>query len=218
MELCNHPIPNALNGANRGVCTRKKNHTGGRHGSNTCYNCGIPFTSDTASPATVRNKSGLCGACKLDFQRRKYNRTPREYQTPGALFTFSCGCKRILPLDKKSNLFVVCSGKINTCRISNTLRHGSRDARTHGYAAIDPNTPHEKIQRMMENPSCVLCGEPLVWDFGLGKTPHLHHNHTTGEVYGFTHPHCNPQALEKEIDRLRDYIKKLEKANMDHSC
>jgi len=32
------------------------------------------------------------------------------------------------------------------------------------------------------------------------------------------HPHCNPQALEKEIDRLRDYIKKLEKANMDHSC
>jgi hypothetical protein len=62
---------------------------------------------------------------------------------------------------------------------------------------------------MMAEPNCERCGEPLVWEFGLGKTPHLHHNHETGEPIGFTHPVCNPRAMEDEIDRLKAVVKKL---------
>jgi hypothetical protein len=62
---------------------------------------------------------------------------------------------------------------------------------------------------MMAEPNCERCGEPLVWEFGLGKTPHLHHNRETGEPIGFTHPVCNPRAMEDEIDRLKAVVKKL---------
>jgi hypothetical protein len=50
---------------------------------------------------------------------------------------------------------------------------------------------------------CWRCRQPLEWVFGRGKTPHLHHDHETGEVHGFTHPSCNPKALLHEIDDLR---------------
>jgi hypothetical protein len=68
-------------------------------------------------------------------------------------------------------------------------------------------TPHSVIRAMMEEPNCVLCSLPLTWEFGMGKTPHLHHNHVTGEIYGFTHARCNAHDLMREIDRLRDQIK-----------
>jgi hypothetical protein len=61
----------------------------------------------------------------------------------------------------------------------------------------------------MAEPDCERCGQPLTWEFGVGKTPHLHHSHTTGQPLGFTHPHCNPQAMEDEIDRQRDEISSL---------
>jgi hypothetical protein len=70
------------------------------------------------------------------------------------------------------------------------------------------DTPHAEIRKLMEEPNCERCGEPLSWEFGAGKTPHLHHNHITGEIYGFTHPVCNAEALEKEIDRLRELLKR----------
>jgi len=57
---------------------------------------------------------------------------------------------------------------------------------------------------------CVLCGEPLKWEFGLGKTPHLHHHHDTGEIIGFAHTVCNPNAEVKEIFRLKEEVKKLQ--------
>jgi len=44
----------------------------------------------------------------------------------------------------------------------------------------------------------------------MGKTPHLHHDHETGEIFGFTHPVCNPHALQDEIDELRKQVKHLE--------
>jgi len=68
---------------------------------------------------------------------------------------------------------------------------------------MDSNTPHQNIRKMMEEPNCWRCGQPLNWDkLGMGKTPHLHHNHITGELYGFTHAACNVHAKEEAFDRL----------------
>jgi hypothetical protein len=68
---------------------------------------------------------------------------------------------------------------------------------------------------MMEEPNCERCGEALKWEFGVGKTPHLHHNHETGEIYGFTHPVCNPQAMEQEIERLRTNLTDIARDEFD---
>ena len=64
----------------------------------------------------------------------------------------------------------------------------------------------------MEEKLCWRCRKPMHWEnLGKGKTPHLHHNHETGEIYGFTHSRCNPSALEEEIRELRkEIIKKLQ--------
>jgi hypothetical protein len=62
----------------------------------------------------------------------------------------------------------------------------------------------------MDKKLCWRCKQPLEWAFTVGKTPHLHHNHKTGEIYGFTHPRCNPNALEHEIDELKQRIAELE--------
>jgi hypothetical protein len=50
-----------------------------------------------------------------------------------------------------------------------------------------------------------------MWAFERGKTPHLHHDHNTGKLFGFTHNHCNPRALEDEIERLKKELDKSSK-------
>jgi hypothetical protein len=62
---------------------------------------------------------------------------------------------------------------------------------------------------MMEASVCERCKKPLLWDTNAKKLPHLHHNHETGEIYGFTHPRCNLRALEDEIEHLRKEIRQL---------
>ena len=141
---------------------------------------------------------------------KHYNSIPRTIQIPGKSFTFRCGCSGILPDQYGiSNKFVVpgYNSKTRTkdywrCRVSNII-HGVNFASKRDHCALlDSQIPHSIIRQFMEKPNCVLCGQALNWKFGSGKTPHLHHNRSNGQIYGFAHSRCNPRALEKEIDRL----------------
>jgi hypothetical protein len=78
---------------------------------------------------------------------------------------------------------------------------------------MDANTPHSFIHTMMQRDICVICGEPLEWKLGQITTPHLHHDHLTGQIYGFAHAKCNPGAEAKEIFRLTAEIEKLQQEN-----
>jgi len=42
---------------------------------------------------------------------------------------------------------------------------------------------------MLKSDECVMCGTELIWTDK--RRPHLHHDHETGEVKGFSHPLCN---------------------------
>jgi len=95
------------------------------------------------------------------------------------------------------------------CRIAGILSKSQTNAKAEDFMPINQNTPHSLIRQMMEAKNCILCGEPLKWEFGPGKTPHLHHDHVTGEIYGFAHAKCNPRAEAKEMFRLRAEVKKL---------
>jgi len=90
------------------------------------------------------------------------------------------------------------------------LRQMGEAAEKKDHAPIDLKTPHSLIRELMKAELCWRCKRPLKWTLGMGKTPHLHHSHTSGEIFGFTHPHCNPLALEHEIDELRQRIAELE--------
>ena len=97
------------------------------------------------------------------------------------------------------------------CRVAKIFATNFQDSVKGGFVAINQNTPHSTIRKMMEEKFCWRCGEPLKWEFGLGKTPHLHHSHKTGEPLGFTHSRCNPNAMEHEIDSLKAEITRLRK-------
>jgi len=89
------------------------------------------------------------------------------------------------------------------CRISGILAQDQVRAKKRGYAPMRQDVPHSQIRRMMEE-LCVHCGEPLDWErLGVGKTPHLDHDHETGEVNGFSHSSCNPRALKNMIEKLK---------------
>lgn len=51
--------------------------------------------------------------------------------------------------------------------------------------------------------------QELVPEKQQSSKPHLHHDHETGKIYGFTHPVCNPYAERKMIIRLRKEIREL---------
>jgi hypothetical protein len=107
---------------------------------------------------------------------------------------------------------VCVSGRGWACRILVILIKSKNEAKKRGYKPINPNTPHNTIRQMMEEP-CVHCGDPLNWaELGRGKTPHLDHDHETGAVNGFSHHVCNPRALKNEIDKLRADYAALKKA------
>lgn len=220
MKRCGKPIKPAKNGVDRGVCTKPPGHKN-HHGNGTCPLCGIKLTSRNTSPSHFRRGSGMCRKCSLaclQKSRRLRNVSPRNFQVRGQLYTFICGCSVVLP--EHSNRFVIVrkphkphrSHKSSECRVSQILSTSNNSARKYGYTSIEPSTPHHAIHKMMEEPLCWRCRKPLGWDLAIekGETPHLHHNHDTGEIYGFVHPRCNSKALEHEIDELKDRIREQE--------
>lgn len=137
----------------------------------------------------------------------------KNFQRPGKFHVFtSCGCSGILPKKKgQHNKFVRWNGSIGrqgtwVCRLTHIISGISDKARNRKYAPLDNSVTHPHIRKLMEDPNCVVCRKPLKWVFKLGKTPHLHHDHYTGKVFGFAHANCNPRALEKEILRLKGLI------------
>jgi hypothetical protein len=125
-------------------------------------------------------------------------------QKLGEPFTFPCGCSGILPV-RGSNKFAIQKGRSFCCRVSSILSCGSRDAQYGGYKFNC--IPHSIIRRMMERQDCWRCREPLDWVFGSGRTPHLHHDHETGKILGFTHPKCNSCSLDN--DELKCELAKI---------
>lgn len=148
----------------------------------------------------------------LDISSLALYRCPRH---PNEYRKFPCGCEGVLPDPGVSNKFVSChiekGQSVWICRVTGILLHSARSAKISGYKPVDRDIPHSVIRRLMDEPNCERCGLPLRWEFGPAKTPHLHHNHETGEVCGFTHPKCNLRALEDEIDRLRAENQKLKR-------
>lgn len=138
-----------------------------------------------------------------------------NYQQANTQHIFPCGCSGRLPVRKCSNKLAIWLGLGWRCRVSVILLGSQKGAMRGEYAPVLAALPHEIIRRMMDAPNCERCGKPLNWEFGFGKTPHLHHNHKTGAPLGFTHPICNPHALENEIDKLRDEIRTLKERRLD---
>lgn len=177
---------------------------------NSCSICGVSLTIETASPFVVKAGSGYCRNCYTTRWRKYHpNANHRSRQHLGERHTFPCGCSGLLPqFGEPQNQF---AKKLGTeasysCRVYVIISRSVYDAKRRGHQPIPANTSHAEIRRLMNEPNCERCGKPLVWEFGIGKTPHLHHNHETGEIYGFTHARCNPHAMEQEIERLRHIL------------
>lgn len=154
-------------------------------------------------------KGGKCRNCQRENIRKLYGYKPDKKQEPGKLYQFPCGCEGILPEQKgESNLFARFDSNCQVwkCRILMILNGSRALGRKYGYCPIPMNTPHSVIRKMMERQNCELCRQPLIWNVGFNKTPHLHHNHSTGEIYGFAHFRCNTRALEEEVRLLRECI------------
>jgi hypothetical protein len=135
-----------------------------------------------------------------------------NFQKPGQFHEFPCGCSGILPKTRgESNVFAKAGQNHRTrswiCRIFSILRSAEYEAKKRGYKPI--SSTHAEIRELMKSNKCWLCGNKLIWNFGRGQTPHLHHDHETGEILGFTHPRCNPRALQNEICRLKKRLDKL---------
>jgi hypothetical protein len=208
--VCGKPVRKATNGADRGTCIWPKGHFG-MHGNRSCYKCGVVFSSENTAPSILEKGCGACRAC--DKEKHRAGRVsrglpPPQYKTPQASqapHTFPCGCVGMLPERGQSNRYAKWCSSAWRCRVTCIIRGNNNEARSGNYAPIDRDTPHSAIRAMMEEPNCERCGLPLSWEiFSNATTPHCHHNHQTGEIYGFTHPRCNPNALEIEIDRLKD--------------
>jgi NAD-dependent SIR2 family protein deacetylase len=207
-KLCGKPMPKAKNGADRGICTVVNLHS--RCGNNTCPHCGVTLTENNhwSSQVYKGRRSGMCKSCKLNFQRIKNGSIPKNYQFLGKKHIFPCGCAALLPRTKRSTKYVVYTGSGFVCRISTILKASKASARKRGHTAIPINTSHTAIRELMNNRKCERCARAMSWTIGdVLTTPHLHHDHETGEIYGFTHPKCNPLAMQREIIRLKKLLK-----------
>lgn len=213
---CDEPMPDAKNGASRGFCNKsnghRRYHRDGSHNNGTCRGCGVALVTENARPSWVSRKYGLCRVCHRDYQRQKLGQRPRNLQLHGQAHKFPCGCCDVLPERGCTNKFAKGGGlgHGHICRVSDLLNSSRQNARVGGYTAIACDTSHVVIRRWMEEPNCWRCQQPLDWNsLGRGKTPHLHHNHITGEIYGFTHSTCNPHAEEEVFDRLYDENRRI---------
>jgi len=209
-KLCGFLMPKAKNGTNRRKCRRLKNHNG-FHKDGTCYGCAFILTVNNSSASVARRGTGMCRSCHLVYQRNMRRNMPQNRQVPGNTHLFPCDCTGTLPSERrKTNIFAVWGGRHWGCRASEIIRASRATAKKWLYKPINPSTSHSCIRKMMEERNCYFCLKPLKWEFGVGKTPHLHHNHDTGEPYGFSHARCNMRAIEHEIARLRYRLSKYE--------
>jgi hypothetical protein len=201
-KLCRKSLK-AKNGEGRGTCMRRSGHNGGHGTKTTCRDCAVRLTKDNSV-----SYCPMCRDCRTNYQRATHGSKPLNRQMPGKKHTFLCGCSGILPKQRRQpNKFAVAVSSNWACRAAIILKNSKFHAKK--YKPMDSNTPHSLIRELMEEPNCERCGQPLKWELGVGRTPHLHHDHDTGEIYGFTHLRCNSQALENEIERLKAKIKKL---------
>lgn len=200
---CGKPVGLSENGIDRGLCCKPKYHSG-TCSSNTCRVCGVALTKDNKEKHPTDRRCNDCASAYQRGLRRKKGISARNIQHPGERHTFPCGCSGVLPELGLSNSFAQKQGHSFVCRVRTILNKSVTESRAGRYSPIDPETPHAVIREMMTKADCVLCHEPLTWELGKGKTPHLHHDHETGEPYGFTHSACNPKALQKEVTRLFD--------------
>jgi hypothetical protein len=190
----------------RGRCLRRFNHKG-THSNTRCTYCGINSKAKTGT---------RCVKCRRRSQKEYkhlHGTRPRNKQRPLKMHTFPCGCTGILPQRGHSNKF---ASKVGNdwwrCRVSVIIKSSEVSA-THGdYQPIKINTPHSLIREEMDKNICYVCEKPLLWRFGVGVTPHLHHDHETGEIYGFSHIVCNTNALRIKIQKLEKEIAHLKKA------
>ncbi|SRR5258708_39080747 len=166
--------------------------------------CGVKLTTKSASLYTVKRSNGRCKACDLNYRRRLYGQKPKIFQVPGGQYTFPCGCSGLLPASSgQTNVFAVYQRNHGySCRVSGILGGSVRRARVFGYMPVDPKTPHATVRLMMQKKDCVLCHRPLEWELGRGRTPHLHHDHSTGRIIGFSHSRCNPLDLQRRVIQL----------------
>lgn len=208
MKRCKKSLGKTRKGKRRGFCTKALGH-GGPHTNARCPGCGVIRTKDNCTEFTLQE--GLsCRKCTTEDARQRRKCKPRNYQKPGKKHRFLCGCEGLLPRQRgQSNLFARGMGKNWYCRISAILQASNALARRKNYAPIDLQTPHIYIRELMKESYCKLCKQPLKWVFGHGKTPHLHHNHVTGKIYGFVHNLCNLNALEKIVDNLNAEVTAL---------
>ncbi len=206
MRFCDRPLTLAKNGKSRGSCCRPHLHGGPCGGSQTCNFCADPLTPQNAAPFVWKRGAGYCNSCQNKYIKKKRNR-PLNVVSLGEFHCFPCGCSGFIPETyMDTNSFVVGGSKGWSCRVSYILASSQCAAKSGGYVPIPRDTPHSVIRALMAIPECERCHEPLSWIFGRSKTPHLHHSHETGEIYGFTHPRCNLYALENEILRLRNLL------------
>ena len=217
MRICGKKIPLARNGNDRGFCTRPI-HSG--HCSNkTCHGCGVKLTENNVTPGVWKQGAKVCRICRSIYYPNKRKYGPRNLQIPGGRFTFNrgrtCNCSGHLPKHRgRSNLFVTWQSHHWYCRVGSIIQGSISGARRHGYKSIDKMTPHSVIRKLMRVRHCVLCGERLQWRVGRGKTPHLHHDHQTGKIIGFTHPKCNPLALERRVRELEAQVEQCQKTQV----
>lgn len=205
-------MPKANNGNSRGLCHREKGHSG-KCGNITCFQCGIPLTKKNSAPSMFTMGAGDCRSCRIRKQRYRQGHNARRFQIPESKYTFACGCTGILPKKFESNKFAIglTSGGFG-CRLTRILNASQRNSERDGGKPMDINTPHTFIRTLMKKSNCVICDKLLRWEIGTGKTPHLHHDHITGGIIGFSHGVCNPKALEKEILLLRKKVEELSNA------
>lgn len=172
-----------------------------------CLRCKSKFTELNASLSVLHKKYGYCRQCI----REKSGANKVNRQVPKSFHRFPCKCSGILPKRGDSNKFAYSHAvqHVFGCRVTSILSRSQKSANRYGYKPINSDTSHLVIRKMMQENSCVVCHNPLKWAFGRGKTPHLHHDHETGEIYGFTHANCNPIALQKRIFELEAEVKKL---------
>jgi len=155
-------------------------------------------------------------------------------QHPGEEFLFSCGHKGVLPELGIGNDFAIWSKQPNrlrggswycrACQVAQVRGAGSsglrgwakhilltlrRVAKIHGYTeakiAID-----ELVSLRLGSLYCSDgCGQKLKWCIdGSFRNPHLHHDHKTGQVYGFITMNCN--TTEGSFSKIENKRKWLE--------
>jgi hypothetical protein len=131
---------------------------------------------------------------------------PLNWQIGGQRHVFPCGCSGRLPKEGRSNKFAIWLGYAWGCRVSAIIGSSVGGAKRLRYKSVNPETPHAVIRKLMEAKKCERCHKELLWIIKRGITPHLHHSHLTGEIYGFVHMRCNWRALEQEIERLKQLL------------